>query len=225
MVDRTEGLEQMSPARRKRLILLARVIIGFTIVSSAAGLWFSTIDREPTDLGLLMAFALFPFVGYLMATRRPDNSLGWLMLGIGVAIGVGAFLGSYAGWAVHGGIGGAHLGLVAESLNNPMWVPVVGLPVTFLLLLFPDGHLPSPRWRWFARILGASLVVMFLTIVLSPGKFGDSAGVFANYRNPLGVESLRPALTVSTFALAMLPIGVIGSLVALVRRFRRWVGI
>ena len=225
MVDRTEGLEQMPAARRARLILLARVIIGFTIVSSAAGLWLSTIDREPTDLGLLMAFALFPFVGYLMATRRPDNSLGWLMLGIGVAIGVGAFLGSYAGWAVHGGVGGAHLGLIAESLNNPMWVPVVGLPVTFLLLLFPDGHLPSPRWRWFARILGASLVVVFLTIVLSPGKFGDEAGAFANYRNPLGVESLRPALTVAIFALAMLPIGVIGSLVALVRRFRRSVGI
>jgi signal transduction histidine kinase len=215
----------MTATRRRRLILLARVITGFTIVSTAVGLWLSTIDREPTDLGLLMAFALFPVIGYLMATRRPDNSLSWIMLGIGAAIGLGAFLGSYAGWAVHGGAGGAHLGLIAESLNNPMWVPVVGLPVTFLLLLFPDGHLPSPRWRWFARILGASLVIMFLTIVLGPGKFGDEAGAFANFRNPLGVESLRPVLAVAIFALAMLPIGVIGSLVALVQRFRRSSGI
>ena len=61
-----------------------------------------------------MAFALFPFVGYLMATRRPDNSLGWLMLGIGAAIGVGAFLGSYAGWASTAGWRSA-AGLVAES--------------------------------------------------------------------------------------------------------------
>ena len=107
MVDRSDGPETMTDRPpRARLVLLARIITGFTIVSSAAGLWLSTIDREPTDMGLLLAFALFPFVGYLMATRRPDNSLGWLMLGIGAAIGFGAFLGSYAGYAVHGGIGG-----------------------------------------------------------------------------------------------------------------------
>ena len=170
----------MTAKRRRRLVLLARVITGFTIVSAAVGLWLSTIDREPTDMGLLLAFALFPFVGYLMATRRPDNSLSWLMLGIGAAIGLGAFMGSYAGYAFHGGIGGREAGLVAASLNNPMWVPVVGLPVTFLLLLFPDGHLPSPRWRWFARILAASLVIIFLTIVLAPGKFGDDVPAFAN---------------------------------------------
>ncbi len=215
----------MTASRRRHLILLARVITGFTIVSTAAGLWLSTVDREPTDMGLLLAFALFPFVGYLMATRRPDNSLSWLMLGIGAAIGLGAFLGSYGGYAVHGGIGGREAGLIAVSLNNPMWVPVVALPVTFLLLLFPDGHLPSPRWRWFARIVAASLVVVFMTIVLTPGKFGDEAGAFANYRNPLGVEALRPMLSIMVVSIAMLPIGVIGSLVALVQRFRRSVGI
>ena len=73
-----------------------------------------------------------------------------------------------------------------------MWVPVVGLPVTFLLLLFPDGHLPSPRWRWFAWILGVSLVVVYLDIVLSPGKFGDEVEAFANFENPLGVECAAP---------------------------------
>ncbi|MGZ6545305.1 MAG: histidine kinase [Actinomycetota bacterium] len=215
----------MTDARRARLILLARLIIGFTILGVAVGAWLATIDQQPTDMGLVLAFGLFPIVGYLMATRRPDNSLSWLMLGIGAAIGLGALLGSYAGYGLHGGIGGRELGLIAESLNNPMWVPVVGLPVTFLLLLFPDGHLPSPRWRWFARILGASLAIVFLTVVLAPGKFGADAGVFANYQNPLGLERLRPVFTVAIFSLAMLPIGVIGSLVALVQRFRRSSGI
>jgi signal transduction histidine kinase len=138
---------------------------------------------------------------------------------------LGAFLGSYGGYAVHGGIGGREAGLIAVSLNNPMWVPVVVLPVTFLLLLFPDGHLPSPRWRWFARIVAASLVVVFLTIVLSPGKFGADVVAFANYQNPLGVESLRPVLTAAIASLAILPIGVIGSLIALVQRYRRSAGI
>jgi signal transduction histidine kinase len=225
MADRTDGLEQMTATRRRRLILFARTIAGFTVLGAAVGLWLSTVDHVPTDIGLLLAFALFPVVGYLMATRRPDNSLSWLMLGIGATIGLSTFLGSFAGYAVHGGIGGRELGLIAVSLSNPMWVPVVGLPVTFLLLLFPDGHLPTRRWRWFARILAASLVIDFLVIVLAPGRFGDEVAEFANYRNPLGVEGLRTVLSVAIVSLAMLPIGVIGSLVALVRRFRRSAGI
>ncbi len=50
-----------------------------------------------------------------------------------------------------------------------MWIPIVGLPVTFLLLLFPEGHLPSPRWRWFAWVLGTSMVIVFLVILFGPG--------------------------------------------------------
>ncbi len=215
----------MTEVRRRRLVLLARLLSAFTVVGVAAGLWLAAVDHQPADQGLLLAFALFPFVGYLMATRRPDNALSWIMLGIGVAIGVGGFLGSYGSYAAHGGIGGHTLGLVAVSLNSPMWVPIVVLPVTFLLLLFPDGHLPSPRWRWFARILGASLAVVYLSIVLTPGRFGSEVAGFANSRNPLGIEWLRPVLTVSMVSLVMLPIGVIGSLIALVQRFRHSSGI
>jgi signal transduction histidine kinase len=225
MVDRTDGLDAITDIRWRRLVLLARIISGLTLLGVVVGLWLSTIDREPTDTGFVIGFALFPVVGYLMATRRPDNSLSWLLMAIGATIGVGAFLQSYGGYAVHGGIGGRELGLIAVSLDNPLWVPIVGLPATFLLLLFPDGHLPSPRWRWFARILAASLVIIFLTIVLAPGKFGDDVPAFASIRNPLGIDWLRPVLAVTIASLIMLPIGVIGSLVALVRRYRRAEGI
>jgi signal transduction histidine kinase len=225
MAERIEDPRSMTTARRERLQLLARATFAFTILGVAVGFWLSFIDQEPTDLGLIFAFGLFPIVGYLMAIRRPENSLGWIMLGMGVAMAVGGVLSSYAGYAVHGGVGGRDLGLIAESLNNPMWVPVVAVPATYLLLLFPDGHLPSPRWRWFAWVLGASLVITALVIILAPGKFGSEAGGFADYENPLGVEALRPVLAVAIVSLAMLPIGVIVSLVALVRRFRRSSGI
>jgi len=46
----------------------------------------------------------------------------------------------------------------------------------FLLLLFPDGHLPMPRWRWFARICGTGLTILFLLILLSPDQ-GDDYGL------------------------------------------------
>ena len=57
---------------------------------------------------------------------------------------------------------------------QPSWVPIVVLPVTFLLLLFPDGHLPSPRWRWFAWSLGVALVVVFFSILLDPRPMEES---------------------------------------------------
>ncbi len=203
---------------------LARVIFGLTILGVAAGAWVSILDTESQGSDLLVvSFFLFPVVGYLLATRRPDNAVSWVMLGIGAALGLSAFMGSYASFAIHGGIGGPHLGAIVEALDQPMWIPIVAIPVTFLLLLFPEGHLPSPRWRWFARVLGASMMVVFLGILLDPGTFEDSA--FPNLQNPLGIEALRPVLSVAIFALVMLPIGVIGSLVSLVLRFRRSNGI
>ena len=208
-----------------RLRLLARVIFGLTILGIAAGVWFSIIDagKFENDLAFLLSFCLFPIIGYILAIRRPDNAISWLMLGIGAALGLSAFVGSYASYAIHGGAGGNRLGAIALAFDQPMWIPIVGLPATFLLLLFPDGHLPSPRWRWFAWVLGASMVITFLAILFGPGRFEESA--FPNVQNPLGAEALRPVLAVATGAIVMLPIGVIGSLVSLVLRFRRSTGI
>ena len=51
-------------------------------------------------------------------------------------------------------------GALVASLSQWTWVPVFAMAVTFLLLLFPDGHLLSPRWRWFAWVTGVDLVVV-----------------------------------------------------------------
>jgi len=208
-----------------RLRLLARLIFGLTILGIAGGIWFSILDtgKTETDLGFLLSFCLFPFIGYILAIRRPDNAISWLMLGIGAAFGLSALVGSYASYAINGGVGGSHLGAIALAFDQPMWLPIVGLPATFLILLFPDGHLPSPRWRWFAWVLGISMAITFLAILFGPGRFEESA--FPNVVNPLGSEALRPVLAVATGAIIMLPIGVIGSLVSLVQRFRRSTGI
>jgi hypothetical protein len=68
-----------------RLRLLARVIFGLTILGIAAGIGFSILDagKVETDLAFLLSFCLFPIIGYIMAIRRPDNAISWLMLGIG----------------------------------------------------------------------------------------------------------------------------------------------
>jgi signal transduction histidine kinase len=212
--------------------LLARGIFGLALLSAAGGLVFGVLDAQHSngapllrlsDLPFLIAFAAFPIVGYVLASRRPENAISWLVLGIGAAFGLDILMGAYSTYAIHGGVGGYRMGAILAGLEGPMWVPIVAIPATFLILLFPSGHLPSPRWRWFARILAAGLVLVFLGILFSPGKLDNSA--VPGVENPLGVDWLRPLLPLALALIALLPIGIVVSLVSLVRRYRRSTGV
>ena len=123
-------------------------------------------------------------VGYVLATRRPENAVGWLMVGMGVFFGLSAIVSSVGWYLLH--TGRRDSGLVLLAIDSPSWVPVVVLPITFLLLLFPNGHLPSPRWRWFAWGVGVGLAIVYLAILLDPDEHPQLAGEimqkFVNYR-------------------------------------------
>ena len=164
---------------------------------------------------------MFPVIGYVLTSRRPENSIGWLMLGMGVFFGVTAIASEVGSYLIHSGRQDA--GLVLVAFDQPSWIPIVVLPVTFLLLLFPDGHLPSPRWRWFAWVLGVALAVVFLAILLDPAPMQESPVPGA--ANPIGIEAIGPLLGAAQFLILVIPIGVLGSLTALVLRFRRSTGI
>ena len=212
-------------------LLLARVLAGFTVAGFAIGLTFAFLDAsirpagaadDPLgDVGFVLAFAMFPVIGYVLTSRRPENSIGWLMLGMGVFFGVTAIASEVGSYLIHSGRQDA--GLVLVAFDQPSWIPIVVLPVTFLLLLFPDGHLPSPRWRWFAWVLGVALAVVFLAILLDPAPMQESPVPGA--ANPIGIEAIGPLLGAAQFLILVIPIGVLGSLTALVLRFRRSTGI
>ena len=97
-------------------------------------------------------------------------------------------------------------------------MPFIGIS-GFLLLLFPDGHLPSPRWRWFAWTCGIGLVTLALLIIFSPGPLDDMG--HPEIQNPLGT-SLVGALGDWIFAFVIFaPLTVVGGAVAIIRRVRR----
>src|SRR5215212_8029974 len=88
-------------------------------------------------------FVVFPLVGALIASRRPENAIGWICLAVGLLwmlIGVSDIYDVY-GVAQPGSVPFP----VVAGINNWLWVPAVGLLGTYLLLLFPDGGLPSRR--------------------------------------------------------------------------------
>ena len=97
------------------------------------------------------------------------------------------------------------------------WVWVFGLDlVVFLDLLFPNGRLPSARWRWFARFTAVALLPAAILAALSPGLITSST-----LRNPLGIEGLPNAtMPVQAFMYALIVVGAT-SMLARLRHARR----
>ncbi len=199
----------------RRLRLLAWVLFALTIAELAMGTALDFASGRGLTGPVYVVFLAFPIVGVILATRRPHNPLGWLML---VATLGFAFPGeSYAGFATSPGHLDPAGAALALAIGTPMWVPFIGLS-GFMLLLFPDGHLPSPRWRWFAWLCGIGLVALFLAVMFSPGNFSDSG--FPHIQNPLGFQALTALLGPLLVSVVFAPLIVAGGAVGLIVRRR-----
>src|SRR5260370_24060818 len=138
------------------------------------------------DALILLAFAT---VGSLVASRRPQNPIGWLFCISTLLWAMGNMLQEYTTFAlitVPGSLpAGALLGVIGHWIGGIGWF----LMLTFLLLLFPNGHLPSPRWRFLAWLIAVLLAVYSITFLLSPYPYANSAIDLrlAAVRNPMGI--------------------------------------
>ncbi len=172
-----------------------------------------------SDLMFGAVILTFPSTGLLILRRQPRNTIGWLLQGIGAAWGVTGAVETYAayGLAVRpGSLPGAEL---TAALGAGGWAPGIGIMGTFLLLLYPDGRLPSPRWRVVAWLSALTITVVTVTTTLFPGPIGVAPA--PQLQNPLGLEALRAELVVVlAVALPMFPLCILASAAALVRRFR-----
>jgi hypothetical protein len=128
----------------------------------------------------------FSTVGAVIASRSsPQNFVGWLFCAIGLSFGVIHFSAEYAIYALLTQPETLIGGEAAAWILSWGWVLAVGF-IVFLALLFPDGRLPSRRWRWFAWL---SLILTFTGAVW--GAFTPGAILsLGQINNPLGVEGL-----------------------------------
>ncbi|HEY3264009.1 MAG TPA: histidine kinase, partial [Actinomycetota bacterium] len=193
---------------------LAWGILAFIAVSAVVSITLS-IAGQRYDVFFVAVLAIFPVVGVVLASRRPSNPLGWIMLGIGVVWALPS-----ASYGVYGLTEGRHLpgAAYALALDGPMWVWFIG-GSGFLLLLFPDGHLPTRSWRWFAWTMGAGMAMFTLFFVVLPGNLSDYD--LPHVRNPMGIEALRPFESLIPALVLMVPLTVVGGAVAVIRRLRR----
>jgi len=147
----------------------------------------------------MLAGGLFIAVGWTIVTRQPRNTIGWLLIAIPLTVMLSVAVGDYATAALKTRPGTLPFGVAAAWLDR--WLIVVALGMFIpIFLLFPDGKLPSRRWRPVLWLLIGSFAITITSFAITPGQltgaFADIADV--GVTNPLGIQALAGPLNVIT---------------------------
>jgi hypothetical protein len=188
---------------------------------------FALLPADPTSLSgsgsVAVALAVFLFilvfatVGLVVSLRRPGNAIGWALGFAGLAYAVASVGNGYANWAFLVEHGEPFGSTFAAWLTSWVWNLALAPGALFPLLLFPDGRLPSPRWRPVLWMAVAGVILTSAAAALAPGRFEDYTP-----RNPIGIEGAGSALDfVGAVGIAAILAAFLAIVVSLVRRFRR----
>jgi hypothetical protein len=218
---------------RRRTVVLAWLLWTLTMAGILVALWLnellteaggSAFDRLGVSSGSLLAAAVVAgTVGVVIAVRRPEHPIGWLLLALGLLLALDAagYLYVRYGTVVRPGslpgtrwVAGASVGIFL------VWISVAG----FVMLLTPTGRLPSRRWRWWARVAAAGPVLVMLSATFDPAPLEPEHPEFIS---PLGVPFPLglPLLFAGGVGALIVLVSVVAAALSLVGRFRRARGV
>ena len=187
-------------------LLLAALVMMFVDRNAAVPgprLWtLSNVLENAVPIGV-------PIVGGVLASRRPENAIGWLFLAAGFFVALSEFGLPLGEWILTENSGPVPLGRTAAWLGNWMWI-LSFIALAFVFLLFPTGHLPSRRWRpvaWFTAF--ASVLLAAIPLV----------GASRVWSDPFTASASSGLLGPAFVAVLVVVLG--PPLVAVIVRFRR----
>ena len=189
------------------------------------GLALAYVDRHlvPASLadwtvsnvsGQLVNMAV-PVTGFVLASRRPENRIGWLFLVAGLALGLTGFSDQYALHALVADRGSLPAGEVFAWLSNWAWVIQTAM-LAFWCLLFPTGQLRSRRWRRAAWFVGGAFALTAVCAVVAASSEWAHPFTLSGQGSPAGLTTLFILM-----AAFLISAGLLVSVVALVVRFAK----
>lgn len=198
---------------------LAALSAAVTAAATATGLATRQLPFDAENVYPNVVYGvLFPVVGALIVTRAPRHPLGWLFCLSGVASGVTLAAYAYAQQGLVTSPGSLPGALAAGWVSNWVWVCGLTPLVTFGVLLFPDGRLPSRRWRPAAALAGGAVALPVFSTAFAPGPLINHPV----RDNPLGLPVPRDLMErLGTVGFVVFLVAFLAAVGALAVRWRR----
>jgi hypothetical protein len=216
--------------RQPRWAGLAWALWVLTLLGLAATAWLDALLRQAGQPALAWlgagnaasagAAVVAATVGALVASRRPRHPVGWLLVAMGLSVSLSAAGSSYKWYGLGAQPGSLPAASYLAGISNGLqvlWLACGG----FVLLLTPTGSLPSPRWRWWARVAAAAPLLLVLLFAVDPQPLAPE---HPTVDNPLAVPVpaglLRAVAAVDAVIVLATLVAAAGSLVVRFRRAR-----
>jgi hypothetical protein len=232
---RTMAVTPATPVARPRWwpggvawALWALTMLGIPVIA-----WLDQLSRQAgrpelaqltpgAVVGPVLAAVSATTVGAVLASRRPHHPVGWLLLVLGLSLVWGGVPPAYAAYGLlahPGALPAAH----AVARYWPITVVRAQTALSFVLLLTPTGSLPSPRWRWWARVTVAAAIIFLVALAVASGPLDPQYQVLGG---PFDLRGQGGALLiVNQLALTVTTLAVVAGAGSLVVRFRRAGGV
>jgi hypothetical protein len=207
---------------------LAWSLVGLAVAMLAGGISLALVARpfgaqltyesqaDPFSVIVsLVTLLTFSVVGAIIASRQPRNAIGWIFCSIGLVVSLNSLTGGYAEYRLAGDSAPGNLAETAAWVSTWTWILLVYVPTSFMLLLFPDGRPPSPRWRPVAWCAAFGIIGFVAGYALQPGPLED----YPQIVNPYGLDS--PIVTLGVAGALLGAASMVASAVSLIVRMRR----
>ena len=208
-----------------RLVVLASVAISVACVVGTVGILAASYGLATPDSwgfrGFAAIFAItFTWTGAALTWRRPKNAIGWLLLSVGFVAGTQAVLSEYSIFGIIGRPAALPGAIFAGWIVSWVWIIELTFVAVFLLLLYPDGHLLSPRWRAVAWLGGLSAAAAGFALAFNAGPLNNAPYA----ENPFALFA-SPGLQVFLIPMLGVAVASIGAASSLFVRYRRSSGV
>jgi hypothetical protein len=211
----------LTSGSRARWLAWSSVVlyVAFAVVSLVLELRF--VGRVSLlDIWSIIALLGCGVVGALIVNTHRAHPIGWMFCAAAVSFGFSFFAREYAIQALVVAPGTLPFGQAMAWFGFWADMPGIAVVALFLPLLFPDGRLPSPRWKPVAFFAAASAVFAVVLTMVAPATYADAG--YPSIRNPLGLDRYASFFdTIARILEPLLLVLVVVSAVALLDRVRR----